>query len=342
MYGRKFNYNCQAIQVVGEGCYVSKESMEENMPPGHRPSYLCIEDPLVPGNDVGKSSYGAIQVQQAFDWAYSQLSRAVRKNCSVGTVLARIVQVDEETINYRTWIKLNHPLHHQEDDEDDDEEEEEEEEEEIPALLSCDRLDPDSDQASCRSSSPEVSHPQEAGEDSSPDCLEESGSSPGTGRSSPGVAPATPSSAMSISPANSEVGSRLINSNMGTGGGGGGGSQNSSTSSLPSRGSFNSKQRYSWGKNKKGIPDRADLDQNWRQTGSGPASDKSSSSSGSSEGRREKTVAESRADLDQNWRNHETPDLANNGNPVNALPPSGAKNRKNKSQKSNLERGGLL
>ena len=316
---------------------MSKESMEENMPPGHRPSYLCIEDPLVPGNDVGKSSYGAIQVQQSFDWAYSQLSRAVRKNCSVGTILARIVQVDEETINYRTWIKLNHPLHHQEEDE---EEEEEEEEEEIPALLSCDRLDPDSDQASCRSSSPEVSqHQQEAG-DSSPDCLEESGSSPGTGRSSPGVAPATPSSAMSISPANSEVGSRLINSNLGPGGG----SQNSSTSSLPSRGSFNSKQRYSWGKNKKGLPDRADLDHNWRQTASGPASDKSTSSSGSSEGRRErereKAVAESRADMDQNWRNHESPDLAN-GNPVNSLPPSGAKNRKNKSQKSNIERGGL-
>ena len=325
LYGRKFNYNCQAIQVVGEGCYVSKESMEENMPPGHRPSYLCIEDPLVPGNDVGKSSYGAIQVQQAFDWAYSQLSRAVRKNCSVGTTLARIVQVDEETINYRTWIKLNHPLRHQE----------EEEEEEIPALLSCHRLEPDSDQASCRSSSPEVSRQPEAGEDS-PDCLEESGSSPGTGRSSPGAAPATPSSAMSISPANSEVGSRLINSNMAAGGGGG--SQNSSTSSLPSRGSFNSKQRYSWGKNKKGLPDRADLDHNWRQSASGPASDKSSSS-GSSEGRREKTLAESRADLDQNWRNHETPDLAN-GNQVNALPPSGAKNRKNKSQKSNTERGG--
>ena len=134
--------------MTGHGCYVSKESMEENMPPGHRPSYLCIEDPLVPGNDVGKSSYGAIQVQQAFDWAYSQLCRAVRKNCSVTTTLSRIVQVDEETINYRDWIRLNHPLQTEE-----GEEEEEEEEEE--------RLNPDSDQASsdsCRSSSPEVEH----------------------------------------------------------------------------------------------------------------------------------------------------------------------------------------
>ena len=34
-----------------------------DMPPGHRPSLLCIEDPLQPGNDVGKSSYGALQVE---------------------------------------------------------------------------------------------------------------------------------------------------------------------------------------------------------------------------------------------------------------------------------------
>ena len=33
------------------------------MPPGHRPSLLCIEDPLQAGNDVGKSSYGALQVK---------------------------------------------------------------------------------------------------------------------------------------------------------------------------------------------------------------------------------------------------------------------------------------
>ena len=242
--------------MTGHGCYVSKESMEENMPPGHRPSYLCIEDPLVPGNDVGKSSYGAIQVQQAFDWAYSQLCRAVRKNCSVTTTLSRIVQVDEETINYRDWIRLNHPLQTEE-----GEEEEEEEEEE--------RLNPDSDQASsdsCRSSSPEVEHqisgpePEEA--EDCRDCLEESGSSPGTGRSSPGVPPATPSSAMSISPANSEVGSRLINSNI-TNGGSQNSVSNSSTSSLTSRNSFNSKQRYSWGKSKKGLSDRADLEHNW-------------------------------------------------------------------------------
>lgn len=36
----------------------------QEMNDGHRPSLLCIEDPLTPGNDIGRSSYGAIQVKQ--------------------------------------------------------------------------------------------------------------------------------------------------------------------------------------------------------------------------------------------------------------------------------------
>lgn len=71
LYGRKFNYLTTAIRVRGEGSYITKEEVQEMMPPGHRPSLLCIEDPLQPGNDVGKSSYGALQVKQAFDYAVS-------------------------------------------------------------------------------------------------------------------------------------------------------------------------------------------------------------------------------------------------------------------------------
>lgn len=36
----------------------------QEMNDGHRPSLLCIEDPLTPGNDIGRSSYGALQVKQ--------------------------------------------------------------------------------------------------------------------------------------------------------------------------------------------------------------------------------------------------------------------------------------
>lgn len=44
---------------------------------GHRPSVLCIEDPLTPGNDIGRGSYGALQVKQAFEYAFITLSQAV-------------------------------------------------------------------------------------------------------------------------------------------------------------------------------------------------------------------------------------------------------------------------
>ena len=47
------------------------------MSDGYRPSLLCIEDPLNPSNDIGRSSYGALQVKQAFEYAYITLSQSV-------------------------------------------------------------------------------------------------------------------------------------------------------------------------------------------------------------------------------------------------------------------------
>lgn len=56
---------------------MAKDEVQKNMLDGYRPSMLYIEDPLQPGNDVGRSSYGAMQVKQAFDYAYVVLSHAV-------------------------------------------------------------------------------------------------------------------------------------------------------------------------------------------------------------------------------------------------------------------------
>jgi len=44
---------------------------------GHRPSVLCIEDPLTPGNDIGRGSYGALQVKTVFEYAYTTLKAAL-------------------------------------------------------------------------------------------------------------------------------------------------------------------------------------------------------------------------------------------------------------------------
>lgn len=116
--------------------------MQRDMIDGHRPSVLCIEDPLTPGNDIGRSSYGALIVKDAFDWAYYVLSQAVnplnnlvndaskvRYNNSllvvfrnlnmckqiinvmkIFSILGRIVRVTDEVIEYRKWIKETFPL----------------------------------------------------------------------------------------------------------------------------------------------------------------------------------------------------------------------------------------
>uniref|UniRef100_A0A3Q2ZRY8 Terminal nucleotidyltransferase 4A n=1 Tax=Kryptolebias marmoratus TaxID=37003 RepID=A0A3Q2ZRY8_KRYMA len=110
LYGRQFNYLKTAIRLANGGAYVAKEEMMKVMTNGNRPSMLCIEDPLVPGNDVGRGSYGAMQVKQAFDYAYIVLSHAVsplarsypNKDCE--STLGRIIRLTQEVIKYREWI----------------------------------------------------------------------------------------------------------------------------------------------------------------------------------------------------------------------------------------------
>lgn len=77
LYGHKFNYLRCGISVKDGGSYLCKEEVQKTMVDGHRSGFLCIEDPLTPGNDIGKSSYGALQVKQAFEYAYITLVQAV-------------------------------------------------------------------------------------------------------------------------------------------------------------------------------------------------------------------------------------------------------------------------
>lgn len=110
LYGRKFNYMKTGISVKNGGRYIPKEELQREMIDGHRPSLLCIEDPLTPGNDIGRSSYGALQVKQAFEYAYIVLMQAVSLNkflsdCNRQSILGRIIRVTDEVIDYRTWIK---------------------------------------------------------------------------------------------------------------------------------------------------------------------------------------------------------------------------------------------
>ncbi|KAM3955816.1 LOW QUALITY PROTEIN: terminal nucleotidyltransferase 4A [Aphomia sociella] len=108
LYGRKFNYVKTAIRVKNGGSYVSKDEIQKEMNDGHRPSLLCIEDPLTPGNDIGRSSYGAMQVKQAFDYGYISLQQAVAPQCALlarCSVLGRVVRVTDHVLQYRRWVR---------------------------------------------------------------------------------------------------------------------------------------------------------------------------------------------------------------------------------------------
>ncbi|KAG7473474.1 hypothetical protein MATL_G00096280 [Megalops atlanticus] len=110
LYGRHFNYLKTGIRIKDGGCYVAKDEVQKSMLDGYRPSMLYIEDPLQPGNDVGRSSYGAMQVKQAFDYAYVVLSHAVSPiakyypNNESESILGRIIRVTQEVAEYRDWI----------------------------------------------------------------------------------------------------------------------------------------------------------------------------------------------------------------------------------------------
>lgn len=56
LYGRQFNYLKTAIRLTNGGAYVSKEEIMKAMTNGNRPSMLCIEDPLVPGQSTTDQS----------------------------------------------------------------------------------------------------------------------------------------------------------------------------------------------------------------------------------------------------------------------------------------------
>lgn len=116
LYGRKFNYMHTGIRIKDGGRYINKEEMQKDMVDGHRPSLLCIEDPLLPSNDIGRSSYGVLQVKRAFDYAYTILTTALHRRSSAGfalgnnrnrstSLLARILLVTDEVIRYRRWVE---------------------------------------------------------------------------------------------------------------------------------------------------------------------------------------------------------------------------------------------
>lgn len=113
LYGRLFNYLKVGIRVKDGGAYVPKTEIQEQMDQGYRPSVLCIEDPLNPQNDIGKSSYGAMNVRKSFENAYLKLSQACGPTATTEysanghptSILGYIIRVDDDVVRRREKIK---------------------------------------------------------------------------------------------------------------------------------------------------------------------------------------------------------------------------------------------
>lgn len=413
LYGRSFNYTSTAIRVRGDGSYLPKEQMEMDMPGGQKPSLLCIEDPLQQGNDVGKSSYGALQVRQAFDWAYGQLSRSVSaKGSSLQSpsTLSKILKIDSATIEYREWVKKRFPVPSQNEDTAPP----------TPPLVTprvtpstpyvnlstaeslrnldrgveslgrvldrgVDSLDQPEEEnlssvstASCRSNMSSSSdtelhleEPVDWAEDGRSTDWAEQQEEEAWQRQEEAwhPAPSTPSSAMSVSPASSEVGARPSKRITGSMSG-------PNPQAGPFRAPFPKRGYTQWTRKPRDIgPDRADLDLNWRASASGPASDRSSNSGGSEKGSEKGSVHSvngsvhsvngsvhsvsgsvhsvngsvhsvngslkgvvsdrDRADRDSNWRNHSSDKEAQANSYLNPnKPPFGSKPKNKQKNKA--------
>ena len=91
LYGVNFNYFKTGICVTDGGSYFSKEEAQRNMTCGYQTNLLCIQDPLNSKVDIGKSSYGFMQVRKAFHYAYTVLCQGV---------LTRLEQDNKEIMRY--------------------------------------------------------------------------------------------------------------------------------------------------------------------------------------------------------------------------------------------------
>lgn len=108
LFGRYFNYYRVGIRIKDGGSFVPKSEIQKNMDSNYRPSILCIEDPLNPSNDIGKNSYGALMVKQAFEYAFVVLHQAVGPLAATidlsQSLLGRILRVTDQVVDDRKAI----------------------------------------------------------------------------------------------------------------------------------------------------------------------------------------------------------------------------------------------
>lgn len=119
-YGCQFNYLKTAISIKGDGTYISKDKAVTDFPP----SILCIEDPLTPGNDIGRGCYGVMNVKQAFEQAYITMNQISNPLTNIHythtkTILGKIINamengiLDQRKQLHELYMYSQHPLYAQ-------------------------------------------------------------------------------------------------------------------------------------------------------------------------------------------------------------------------------------
>ncbi|XP_022234700.2 inactive non-canonical poly(A) RNA polymerase protein Trf4-2 [Drosophila obscura] len=108
-YGRKFDFNKYVISVLGNGGCQTKEHLRSTMGNYNWQSFLSIQDPITPTNDIGRSSYAALSVMQMLEAAFQKLSRLVDLDPTkiTGPILDSILDVPQQVINHRQWVHFN-------------------------------------------------------------------------------------------------------------------------------------------------------------------------------------------------------------------------------------------
>ncbi|KAH8278865.1 hypothetical protein KR018_010520, partial [Drosophila ironensis] len=108
-YGRKFDFGECAISVLSDSGYVEKRFLRQVFGRGTWNSVLSIVDPVNPANDIGRSSYAALQVMKQFEEAYGKLSKLVDLDPTKigGSILGSIVEVPPTLVAYREWVHYN-------------------------------------------------------------------------------------------------------------------------------------------------------------------------------------------------------------------------------------------
>ncbi|PIK48713.1 putative non-canonical poly(A) RNA polymerase PAPD5 [Apostichopus japonicus] len=108
LYGVNFNYFKTGITVENGGSYFPKEDASFMT---DRFSLLCLKDPLNNGVDLGRNSFGFMEVRKAFHYAYQVLTQAVvphiDQESNGHSILGRIIRVTDEVMDHRLWVQQN-------------------------------------------------------------------------------------------------------------------------------------------------------------------------------------------------------------------------------------------